>query len=156
MGLVRRDTWRWWEGRPARWCCSYWEAATGEGGGGEGGGGEQYVFMQNYKISLMIVVRCGCTHDELTADVGYHCRLSPLNDHQRPSVVVLCGRDLRGAEGVCCARHLAAHHVDTTLLLSPGVSGAASSIESEVRLYDLTAGGRTDVVPGTCPLSPDS
>uniref|UniRef100_A0A8C6EEF7 Enhancer of mRNA-decapping protein 3 n=1 Tax=Moschus moschiferus TaxID=68415 RepID=A0A8C6EEF7_MOSMO len=44
-------------------------------------------------------------------------RLNPKNVHQRPTVALLCGPHVKGAQGICCGRHLANHDVQVILFL---------------------------------------
>lgn len=79
-------------------------------------------------------------------------RLNPKNDHQRPTVVLLCGPHLQGAQGVSCARHLANHDVEVVLFL-PSSLKMQPPVCSEVDLYSKTSGRRVDSVKGL-PTSP--
>ncbi len=75
------------------------------------------------------------------------CRMNPKNAHQCPSVVVLCGPHLQGAQGVNCARHLAMHDVQVTLFL-PNFIKMLPELEKELRLYELTGGQRCCNIKG--------
>ncbi|XP_039995030.1 enhancer of mRNA-decapping protein 3-like [Xiphias gladius] len=66
-------------------------------------------------------------------------RLTPKNVHQRPTVVLLCGPHLQGAQGVSCGRHLANHEVEVILFL-PNFVKMQESVTSEVNLYNKTSG----------------
>lgn len=86
-----------------------------------------------------------------------HCfnllRLNPKNEHQRPTVVLLCGPHLQGAQGVSCARHLANHDVEVVLFL-PSFLKMQPPVCSEVDLYSKTSGRQVDSVKGRKHLSP--
>ena len=62
--------------------------------------------------------------------------------------MVLCGPHLQGAQGVNCARHLAAHGVKTTVFL-PNFVKVMQELHTEVKLYELTDGKRINSVKGT-------
>lgn len=66
-------------------------------------------------------------------------RLSPKNSHQRPTVVLLCGPHIQGAQGISCGRHLANHEVEVLLFL-PSFVKMEDSVTSEARLYSRTSG----------------
>lgn len=74
-------------------------------------------------------------------------RLNPKNDHQRPTVVLLCGPHLQGAQGVSCARHLANHDVEVVLFL-PSFLKMQPPVCSERDLYSKTSGRQVDSVKG--------
>lgn len=74
-------------------------------------------------------------------------RLNPKNDHQRPTVVLLCGPHLQGAQGVSCARHLANHDVEVALFL-PSFLKMQPPVSSELDLYSKTSGRQVDSVKG--------
>uniref|UniRef100_A0A672I0R8 Enhancer of mRNA-decapping protein 3 n=1 Tax=Salarias fasciatus TaxID=181472 RepID=A0A672I0R8_SALFA len=65
--------------------------------------------------------------------------LTPKNVHQRPTVVLLCGPHLQGAQGISCGRHLANHEVEVILYL-PNFVRMHPSVSSEVGLYCRTGG----------------
>ncbi|KAK5873532.1 hypothetical protein PBY51_018567 [Eleginops maclovinus] len=65
-------------------------------------------------------------------------RLTPKNVHQRPTVVVLCGPHMQGAQGISCARHLANHQVELILFL-PNCLKMQECVSSEVQLYNQTS-----------------
>ncbi|MEQ2183703.1 enhancer of mRNA decapping [Goodea atripinnis] len=44
-------------------------------------------------------------------------RFTPKNLHQRPTVALLCGPHVQGAQGISCGRHLANHEVEVILFL---------------------------------------
>ncbi|XP_034536858.1 enhancer of mRNA-decapping protein 3-like [Notolabrus celidotus] len=66
-------------------------------------------------------------------------RLTPKNVHQRPTVVILCGPHIQGAQGISCARHLANHEVEVILFL-PNFLKMQESVTSEVNLFSRTSG----------------
>ncbi|GFO07726.1 enhancer of mRNA-decapping protein 3-like [Plakobranchus ocellatus] len=68
--------------------------------------------------------------------IGGSHRIHPKNDHQMPTIVVLCGAHDHGALGACCARILSSHGVQVTLVTPncPMPSEAAQEIE----LFKLT------------------
>ncbi|XP_030271235.1 enhancer of mRNA-decapping protein 3-like [Sparus aurata] len=66
-------------------------------------------------------------------------RLTPKNVHQRPTVVLLCGPHIQGAQGISCGRHLANHEVEVILFL-PNFLKMQESVTSEVNLYSRTSG----------------
>ncbi|XP_060898237.1 enhancer of mRNA-decapping protein 3-like [Labrus mixtus] len=66
-------------------------------------------------------------------------RLTPKNTHQRPTVVILCGPHIQGAQGISCGRHLANHEVEVILFL-PNFLKMQESVTSEVNLYSRTSG----------------
>ena len=74
-------------------------------------------------------------------------RLTPQNAHQQPSVVVLCGPHVQGAQGVNCARHLATHNIQVTLFM-PSFVKVLQELEDELKLYDLCDGIKTSSVKG--------
>lgn len=74
-------------------------------------------------------------------------RLTPKNVHQRPTVVLLCGPHIQGAQGVSCGRHLANHEVEVILFL-PNFVKMQESISSEVSLYSRTSGLQVSSIKG--------
>ncbi|KAK7115361.1 enhancer of mRNA-decapping protein 3-like [Littorina saxatilis] len=74
--------------------------------------------------------------------LGGNCRWVPTNDHQRPTVVVLCGPHLQGALGVNCARHLA-NHGAKVVVFSPSFMRMNPALEIELKLLELTTATRT-------------
>uniref|UniRef100_UPI0037E79EAD enhancer of mRNA-decapping protein 3-like n=1 Tax=Semicossyphus pulcher TaxID=241346 RepID=UPI0037E79EAD len=66
-------------------------------------------------------------------------RLTPKNVHQKPTVVLLCGPHIQGAQGISCGRHLANHEVEVILFL-PNFLKMQESVTSEVTLYSRTSG----------------
>ncbi|XP_041670672.1 enhancer of mRNA-decapping protein 3-like isoform X1 [Cheilinus undulatus] len=78
-------------------------------------------------------------------------RLTPKNIHQRPTVVILCGPHIQGAQGISCGRHLANHEVEVILFL-PNFVKVQESVSSEVNLYSRTSGKQVASIrdlPGT-------
>ncbi|XP_006817169.1 enhancer of mRNA-decapping protein 3-like [Saccoglossus kowalevskii] len=73
------------------------------------------------------------------ANLGGASRLSLENVHQRPTIVVLCGPHLQGAQGVNCARHLANQGVDVIVFL-PSFVKMMECLMTEVEIYKLTEG----------------
>ncbi|CAK6958789.1 enhancer of mRNA-decapping protein 3-like [Scomber scombrus] len=65
-------------------------------------------------------------------------RLTPKNVHQRPTVVLLCGPHIQGAQGISCGRHLANHEVEVILFL-PNFVKMQESVTTEVNLYSKTS-----------------
>ena len=49
--------------------------------------------------------------------LGGSRRISPMNRHQVPKVIVLAGNHRTGAYAICAARHLLNHHVQVYLVL---------------------------------------
>ncbi|CAJ1048746.1 enhancer of mRNA-decapping protein 3-like isoform X1 [Xyrichtys novacula] len=66
-------------------------------------------------------------------------RLTPKNVHQRPTVVILCGPHIQGAQGISCGRHLANHEVEVILFL-PNFLKMQDSVTGEVNLFSRTNG----------------
>ncbi|KAL4658776.1 enhancer of mRNA-decapping protein 3-like [Arapaima gigas] len=66
-------------------------------------------------------------------------RLTPKNVHQRPTVAVLCGPHVQGAQGISCSRHLANHEVEVVLFL-PNFVKMLESITTELTLFSKTGG----------------
>ncbi|XP_069546449.1 enhancer of mRNA-decapping protein 3-like [Brachyistius frenatus] len=79
-------------------------------------------------------------------------RLTPKNVHQRPTVVLLCGPHVQGAQGISCGRHLANHEVEVILFL-PNFVKMQESVTSEVNLYSRTSGKQVASVKDL-PVSP--
>ena len=76
-----------------------------------------------------------------------HFRMAPRNAHQKPSVVVLCGPHMQGAQGVNCARQLAMHGVNVTLFV-PNFMKVLDELKSELDLFELTEGKKTAFAKG--------
>ncbi|XP_010881942.1 enhancer of mRNA-decapping protein 3 [Esox lucius] len=66
-------------------------------------------------------------------------RLTPKNVHQRPTVAVLCGPHVQGAQGISCGRHLANHEVEVILFL-PNFVKMLDAVAGELTLYGKTEG----------------
>ncbi|XP_063782442.1 enhancer of mRNA-decapping protein 3 isoform X2 [Pseudophryne corroboree] len=66
-------------------------------------------------------------------------RLNPKNVHQRPTVALLCGPHIKGAQGISCGRHLANHDVDIILFL-PNFVKMLESVTNELNLFCRTEG----------------
>ncbi|XP_013064884.2 enhancer of mRNA-decapping protein 3-like [Biomphalaria glabrata] len=79
--------------------------------------------------------------------IGGSHRIHPKNNHQMPSVVVLCGPHHHGALGVCCARILSSHGVQVTLFM-PHVTMLPPSVADELELYRLSGSAITHNVQG--------
>uniref|UniRef100_A0A8C1I945 Enhancer of mRNA-decapping protein 3 n=1 Tax=Cyprinus carpio TaxID=7962 RepID=A0A8C1I945_CYPCA len=70
---------------------------------------------------------------------GFSRRLTPKNVHQRPTVALLCGPHVQGAQGISCGRHLANHEVEVILFL-PNFVKMLEAITSELALFGKTGG----------------
>ncbi|XP_076125055.1 enhancer of mRNA-decapping protein 3 [Alosa pseudoharengus] len=79
-------------------------------------------------------------------------RLTPKNVHQRPTVVLLCGPHVQGAQGVSCGRHLANHEVEVILFL-PNFVKMLEAITSELSLFSKTGGKQVSSIKDL-PASP--
>ncbi|XP_069758341.1 early endosome antigen 1-like [Narcine bancroftii] len=66
-------------------------------------------------------------------------RLNPKNVHQRPTVALLCGPHVKGAQGISCGRHLANHEVQIILFL-PNFVKMLECITTELQLFSKTDG----------------
>ncbi|XP_027428564.1 enhancer of mRNA-decapping protein 3 isoform X2 [Callorhinus ursinus] len=66
-------------------------------------------------------------------------RLNPKNVHQRPTVALLCGPHVKGAQGISCGRHLANHDVHVILFL-PNFVKMLEPITNELSLFSKTQG----------------
>ncbi|KAM9815005.1 enhancer of mRNA-decapping protein 3 isoform X2 [Syngnathus typhle] len=66
-------------------------------------------------------------------------RFTPKNLHQRPTVALLCGPHVQGAQGISCGRHLANHEVEVVLFL-PNFVKMLDSVTSELTLFSKTCG----------------
>lgn len=80
-----------------------------------------------------------CSSQMALTLLGGPNRLTPKNVHQRPTVVLLCGPHLQGAQGISCGRHLANHEVEVILFL-PNFLKMQESVISEISLYNRTSG----------------
>lgn len=72
-------------------------------------------------------------------------RLTPKNVHQRPTVALLCGPHVQGAQGISCGRHLANHEVEVVLFL-PNFVKMLEAITSELTLFGKTSGKQVSSV----------
>ncbi|XP_041074047.1 enhancer of mRNA-decapping protein 3-like isoform X2 [Polyodon spathula] len=72
-------------------------------------------------------------------------RLTPKNVHQRPTVALLCGPHVQGAQGISCGRHLANHEVHVILFL-PNFVKMLESITNELTLFGKTGGKQVSSV----------
>ncbi|XP_070765290.1 enhancer of mRNA-decapping protein 3-like isoform X2 [Enoplosus armatus] len=79
-----------------------------------------------------------CSSQMALTLLGGPNRLTPKNVHQRPTVVLLCGPHIQGAQGISCGRHLANHEVEVILFL-PNFLKMQESVTSEVNLYSRTS-----------------
>lgn len=79
-------------------------------------------------------------------------RLTPKNVHQRPTVALLCGPHIQGAQGISCGRHLANHDVEVILFL-PSFVKMHESVISEISLFSRTSGKQVSNVRDL-PMSP--
>ncbi|KAF6716865.1 Enhancer of mRNA-decapping protein 3 [Oryzias melastigma] len=66
-------------------------------------------------------------------------RFTPKNLHQRPTVALLCGPHVQGAQGISCGRHLANHEVEVILFL-PNFVKMLDSVTNELTLFNKTDG----------------
>lgn len=73
--------------------------------------------------------------------IGGSSRLNPQNGHQLPTIVVLCGPHIQGAQGLNCARHLVNHGVKTMVFL-PNYIRMVQSVEQELKMYEMCGGKR--------------
>ncbi|XP_034725613.1 enhancer of mRNA-decapping protein 3-like isoform X2 [Etheostoma cragini] len=78
-----------------------------------------------------------CSSQMALTLLGGPNRLTPKNVHQRPTVVLLCGPHIQGAQGISCGRHLANHEVEVILFL-PNFVKMQESVTNEVHLYSRT------------------
>ncbi|XP_069480423.1 enhancer of mRNA-decapping protein 3 isoform X2 [Ambystoma mexicanum] len=74
-------------------------------------------------------------------------RLTPKNVHQRPTVALLCGPHVKGAQGISCGRHLANHDVHVILFL-PNFVKMLESVTNELNLFNRTQGQHVCNVKG--------
>lgn len=77
-------------------------------------------------------------------------RLNPKNVHQRPTVALLCGPHVKGAQGISCGRHLSNHDVHVILFL-PNFVKMLESITNELNLFSKTQGQQVSSVKGERP-----
>lgn len=74
-------------------------------------------------------------------------RFTPKNLHQRPTVALLCGPHVQGAQGISCGRHLANHEVEVILFL-PNFVKMLDSVTSELTLFNKTGGKQVSNIKG--------
>ncbi|XP_062406012.1 enhancer of mRNA-decapping protein 3-like isoform X3 [Sardina pilchardus] len=79
-------------------------------------------------------------------------RLNPKNVHQRPTVVLLCGPHVQGAQGVSCGRHLANHEVEVILFL-PNFVKMQEALTHELSLFGRAWGKQVSGIRDL-PVSP--
>uniref|UniRef100_A0A670ZEX1 Enhancer of mRNA-decapping protein 3 n=2 Tax=Pseudonaja textilis TaxID=8673 RepID=A0A670ZEX1_PSETE len=80
-----------------------------------------------------------CASQMALSLLGGPNRLNPKNIHQRPTVALLCGPHVKGAQGISCGRHLSNHDVDVILFL-PNFVKMLESITNELTLFGKTEG----------------
>ncbi|XP_043933135.1 enhancer of mRNA-decapping protein 3 isoform X2 [Protopterus annectens] len=80
-----------------------------------------------------------CSSQMALTLLGGPNRLNPKNVHQRPTVALLCGPHVKGAQGISCGRHLANHEVHVILFL-PNFVKMLESITNELMLFSKTGG----------------
>lgn len=83
----------------------------------------------------------------LTVPFCLRFRLNPKNVHQRPTVALLCGPHVKGAQGISCGRHLSNHDVHVILFL-PNFVKMLESITNELNLFSKTQGQQVSSVKG--------
>ncbi|KAK2853512.1 hypothetical protein Q5P01_006173 [Channa striata] len=93
-----------------------------------------------------------CSSQMALTLLGGPNRLTPKNNHQRPTVVLLCGPHIQGAQGISCGRHLANHEVEVILFL-PSFVKMQELVISEVNLYSRTSSKQVGSV-SDLPVSP--
>ena len=79
-------------------------------------------------------------------------RLNPKNSHQRPTVVLLCGPHVQGAQGVSCGRHLANHEVEVILFL-PNFVKIQEALTHELSLFGRAWGRQVSGIRGTAEVT---
>lgn len=132
---------------------------------------------QHYKTQLYwVVLRSHCFDGYLTGSVVVTCpwinstqknreynlglnfcssRFTPKNLHQRPTVALLCGPHVQGAQGISCGRHLANHEVEVILFL-PNFVKMLDSVTSERTLFSKTGGKLVSNIKGEHNFFPPS
>ncbi|XP_076466024.1 enhancer of mRNA-decapping protein 3-like [Babylonia areolata] len=89
-----------------------------------------------------MVEQFGRSASEMTMQLlGGNCRWVPNNEHQRPTVVFLCGPHLQGALGMNCARHLANHDAKV-VVFAPSFVRMNPCLETELQLLESTSASR--------------
>lgn len=87
--------------------------------------------------------------------LGGSRRLDPCNAHQKPTVIVLCGDHVQGAQAANCARHLANHNVEVVLFVpAPTLTGRDDLLADELASYRLTDGKLTSEPSEDLPSGP--
>nr|XP_060611504.1 enhancer of mRNA-decapping protein 3 isoform X1 [Anolis sagrei ordinatus] len=86
-----------------------------------------------------------CASQMALSLLGGPNRLNPKNIHQRPTVALLCGPHVKGAQGISCGRHLSNHDVDIILFL-PNFVKMLESITNELSLFGNTHGQQVSSV----------
>lgn len=76
-------------------------------------------------------------------------RLTPTNDHQRPTVVFLCGPHFQGALGVNCARQLSNHGTDV-IVFAQVFQQTDQSLKNELKLLEFSSAKHVTKVKGIC------
>lgn len=74
-------------------------------------------------------------------------RFTPKNLHQHPTVALLCGPHVQGAQGISCGRHLANHEVEVVLFL-PNFVKMLDSVANELTLFNKTGGKQVSSIKG--------
>lgn len=80
-----------------------------------------------------------CTSQVVLQLLDKQRRLHSKRTATEPSVIVLCGPHLQGAQGVACARHLTYHGVTVTLFV-PNFVKILAELRQEIDLFDATDG----------------
>ncbi|XP_017672541.1 PREDICTED: enhancer of mRNA-decapping protein 3 isoform X2 [Lepidothrix coronata] len=93
-----------------------------------------------------------CASQMALSLLGGPNRLNPKNVHQRPTVALLCGPHVKGAQGISCGRHLSNHDVHVILFL-PNFVKMLESITNELNLFSKTQGQQVSSVKGKRPRS---
>ena len=102
------------------------------------------------QADLPFCFRLKSVDESFTACDVHHSRWVPNNDHQRPTVVFLCGPHLQGALGVNCARHMA-NHGAKVVVFAPSFMRMNPALETELKLLESTTATRTTSTKGQGP-----
>nr|XP_047937508.1 enhancer of mRNA-decapping protein 3 isoform X2 [Anser cygnoides] len=86
-----------------------------------------------------------CASQMALSLLGGPNRLNPKNVHQRPTVALLCGPHVKGAQGISCGRHLSNHDVHVILFL-PNFVKMLESVTNELNLFSKTQGQQVSSV----------
>ncbi|KAJ6664141.1 hypothetical protein lerEdw1_008356 [Lerista edwardsae] len=86
-----------------------------------------------------------CASQMALSLLGGPNRLNPKNIHQRPTVALLCGPHVKGAQGISCGRHLSNHDVHVILFL-PNFVKMLESVTNELTLFSKTQGQQVSSV----------